>query len=149
MANILIDMCVCKQTQGAVETPPHSNVNGANMEPIWGRQDPGGPHVGPMNFVIWVYFSIRCIDITGVESLQSFHVMLSAAIFLKHLFISTDKQASDYNLPRRSPYQWCKLLRRSLNMHVMANVSISTYLSIKFVNWQLHRSVPRQKDAGK
>ena len=26
----------------------------ANMGPIWGRQDPGGPHVGPMNFVIWV-----------------------------------------------------------------------------------------------
>ena len=27
---------------------------GANMGPIWGRQDPGGPHDGPMNFVIWV-----------------------------------------------------------------------------------------------
>ena len=24
------------------------------MGPIWGQQDPGGPHVGPMNFVIWV-----------------------------------------------------------------------------------------------
>ena len=24
------------------------------MGPIWGRQDPGGPHVGPMNFAIWV-----------------------------------------------------------------------------------------------
>ena len=23
------------------------------MGPIWGRQDPGGPHVGPMNFIIW------------------------------------------------------------------------------------------------
>ena len=23
------------------------------MGPIWGRQDPGGPHVGPMNFSIW------------------------------------------------------------------------------------------------
>ena len=23
------------------------------MGPIWGRQDPGGPHVGPLNFVIW------------------------------------------------------------------------------------------------
>ena len=26
------------------------------MESIWGRQDPGGPHVGPMNFAIWVVF---------------------------------------------------------------------------------------------
>ena len=33
-----------------------SKVHGANMGPIWGRQDPGGPHVGPMNFAIWVRF---------------------------------------------------------------------------------------------
>ena len=23
------------------------------MGPIWGRQGPGGPHVGPMNFAVW------------------------------------------------------------------------------------------------
>ena len=33
---------------------PDSKVHGANMGPIWGWQDPGGAHVGPMNFVIWV-----------------------------------------------------------------------------------------------
>ena len=27
------------------------------MGPIWGRQDPGGPHVGPMNFAIWGMYS--------------------------------------------------------------------------------------------
>ena len=27
------------------------------MGPIWGREDPGGPHVGPMNFVIWVHLT--------------------------------------------------------------------------------------------
>ena len=32
---------------------PDSKVHGASMGPIWGRQDPGGPHVGPMNFTIW------------------------------------------------------------------------------------------------
>ena len=32
---------------------PDSKVHVANMGPIWGRQDPGGPHVGPMNFAIW------------------------------------------------------------------------------------------------
>ena len=31
-----------------------SKVHGDNMRPIWGRQDPGGPHVGPMNFAIGV-----------------------------------------------------------------------------------------------
>ena len=25
------------------------------MEPIWGRQDPDGSHVGPMNFAVWEY----------------------------------------------------------------------------------------------
>ena len=28
---------------------PDSKVHGANMGPNWGRQDPGGPHDGPMN----------------------------------------------------------------------------------------------------
>ena len=32
---------------------PDSKVHGASMGPAWGRQDPGGPHVGPMNFAIW------------------------------------------------------------------------------------------------
>ena len=32
---------------------PDSKVHGANMGPNWGRQDPGGPHVGPMNLAIW------------------------------------------------------------------------------------------------
>ena len=36
-----------------IQPHPHSKVHGANMGPIWGRQDPGGPHVGPMNFAIW------------------------------------------------------------------------------------------------
>ena len=30
-----------------------SMFHGTNMGPIWGRQDSGGPHVGPMNFAIW------------------------------------------------------------------------------------------------
>ena len=32
---------------------PDSKVHGANMELIWGRQDPDGPHIDPMNFAIW------------------------------------------------------------------------------------------------
>ena len=37
--------CVC-----ILDDIPDSKVHGANMGPIWGWQDPGGPHVGPMNF---------------------------------------------------------------------------------------------------
>ena len=38
---------------------PYSTVHGANMGPIWGWQDPGGPRVGPMNFAIWVIMIIH------------------------------------------------------------------------------------------
>ena len=34
---------------------PDSKAHGANMGPTWGRQAPGGPHVGPMNLAIWVF----------------------------------------------------------------------------------------------
>ena len=32
---------------------PNNKVQGANMGPIWGLQDPGGSYVGPMNLAIW------------------------------------------------------------------------------------------------
>ena len=34
-------------------TIPDSKVHGANMGPIWGRQDPDGPHFGPVDLAIW------------------------------------------------------------------------------------------------
>ena len=40
---------------------PDSKVHGAYMGPTWGSQDPGGPHVGPMNLAIresMVYFML-------------------------------------------------------------------------------------------
>ena len=36
----------CKQND------PDSKVHGAYMGPTWGRQDPGGSHVGPINLAI-------------------------------------------------------------------------------------------------
>ena len=38
---------------------PDSKVHGANMGPILGRQTPGGPHVGPMNFAIWEFIILQ------------------------------------------------------------------------------------------
>ena len=45
---------------------PDSKVHGANMGPIWGRQDPGGPHVGPMNFATWEDIAYITV-VTGAE----------------------------------------------------------------------------------
>ena len=36
-----------------IRNSPDIKVHGANMGPIWGWQDPGGPHVGPTNFAMW------------------------------------------------------------------------------------------------
>ena len=46
-----------------IENHTDRKVHGANMGPIWGREDPGGPHVGPMNFAICagiIYLSHHC-----------------------------------------------------------------------------------------
>ena len=51
---------------------PDSEVHGANMGPIWGQQDPGGPHVGSMNLAIWVcmcvYIYIYMLKMTSTWS---------------------------------------------------------------------------------
>ena len=62
-ADLLRDVAVlttgCRRIQqprnsGQKKINPYSKVHGANMGPIWSRQEPGGPHVGPMNLAIWV-----------------------------------------------------------------------------------------------
>ena len=61
---------------------PDSQVHGAYMGTIWGRQDPGGPHVGPMNFTILV-LSIGHFD-TSIKHLEdktlnnAIHLMFSS-----------------------------------------------------------------------
>ena len=42
---------------------PDSKVHVANMGPIWGRHDPGGSHVGPMNFVSWISLCVHLLSI--------------------------------------------------------------------------------------
>ena len=63
------------QYQGTLVWQLDSKVHGAKMGPISGQQDPGGPHVGPMNFVIWVgrsirHWSMNNDDITSIVSLN-------------------------------------------------------------------------------
>ena len=42
---------------------PDSKVREAYVGPTWGRQDPGGPHVGPMKLV--VRDPVECLDISA------------------------------------------------------------------------------------
>ena len=46
---------------------PGSKVHKANMGPTWGRQDPGGPHVGHMNLATWVRFLHHWSFVSGIH----------------------------------------------------------------------------------
>ena len=50
---------------------PDSKVHGANMGPIWGRQDPGWPQVGPMNFAIWgIHSYVMSCNLVNIGSVN-------------------------------------------------------------------------------
>ena len=68
---------------------PYSKVHGANMGSTWGRQDPGGPHVGPMNFAIW-------------ESSLGLHVTKNSSSVKQ----SFKQLAKNYNTCCQSGFQW-------------------------------------------
>ena len=46
---------------------PDSKIHGANMGPSWVLSAPDGPHVGPMNLVMWVAFMMPFIHVLGVH----------------------------------------------------------------------------------
>ena len=48
-----------------------SKIRGANMGPIWARQDPCGPHVDAMNSAVWVVFVNSLERTTSVKN----HIM--------------------------------------------------------------------------
>ena len=50
---------------------PDRKVQGAIMGPIWGRQDPDGSHVGPMNFAIWAVITRAYNPITARQMYHS------------------------------------------------------------------------------
>ena len=54
---MMIDAMPYKPVNWAIISLDYPNSR-ANMGPIWGRQDPGRPHVGPMTFAIWVQVNV-------------------------------------------------------------------------------------------
>ena len=59
-------LCIISKQTSMIDIP-ESKVHGANRGPIWGRQDPGGPHVGPMKIAIRdiVLFQWNCPPVHG------------------------------------------------------------------------------------
>ena len=52
---------------------PDKKVYGANIRPTWGRQDPGGPYVGPMNLDIWGVLKTPCGPISPIVAITVAH----------------------------------------------------------------------------
>ena len=64
---------------------PDSKVHGAHMGPTWGRQDPGEPHVGPINFAIWGEAVLDDLDSSAVKERA---MNLSASSMANHKIIT-------------------------------------------------------------
>ena len=59
---------------------PGSKVHGTNMGPTWGRQDPGGPHVGPMSLLaIWAVKEIFFWTAIDVKPTPTQHHMMTSS----------------------------------------------------------------------
>ena len=73
---------------------PDSKIHGANMGSIWGRQDPGGPHVGPMNFDIWAnsleIASFSSCNVISYCALISLNEKMRMQLFFSFPFIILD-----------------------------------------------------------
>ena len=51
--------CVVPPVIDQFVTYPDSKIYWVNMGPTWGRQVPGGPYIGHVNFAIWVVIILQ------------------------------------------------------------------------------------------
>ena len=86
-SSILVNKSMsCSNLHVSCNDYPDSKVHGANMGPIWGRQDPGGPHVGPMNFAIWVTICKTAMYLeNNTSNINICRNYKNCSIHLKHL----------------------------------------------------------------
>ena len=81
---------------------PKPKVHGANMGPIWGRQEPDGPHVGPMNLAIWVCRATSPSQTVKGCSSFLFVCLFFVSVLWLHAYL-TDPSGLRGTAPIRSP----------------------------------------------
>ena len=80
---------------------PYNKVHGANMGPIWGRQDPGGSHVGPMNFAIWAVY--QNLNVAIQNAFGESYLIRNSGIIKKNQWTQINRnQQLQRNTPRNS-----------------------------------------------
>ena len=131
---------------------PKSKVHGANMGPIWGRQDSGGPHVGPMNFAIWDHTSptLNYTQPHTVTSSGCFHVehtleLEKMPLWHKNYFLLSHKKTWRKYCSRVQMCDTNHLHLQGLNWSVTSQLSSTTYKTCPptRVQWILVR-IPRK-----
>ena len=60
------------------------------MGPTWGRQDPGGPHVGPMNPAIWVINASVSYNAQSAFLYNIFRVRLASLLIARSPVLTAD-----------------------------------------------------------
>ena len=65
---------------------PDSKVYGANMGPMWGRQNPCGHHVGHMNLAIWDALNLSALTTQGLNAVFSI-VATGAAVQILYIYM--------------------------------------------------------------
>ena len=112
------------------------------MGPIWGRQDPGGTHVGPINFALWVIilltdaanfrfnFNMECPLLTNRSypwwrhQMETFSVLLVLCDRWIPLTKTSDAERLMYSLICAWPNSWannwdaCDLIRHHAHYDV-------------------------------
>ena len=155
---------VCEMTSGRIISvrhllttvhhgnTPKSKVHGANMGPIWGRQDSGGPHVGPMNFAIWDHTSptLNYTQPHTVTSSGCFHVehtleLEKMPLWHKNYFLLSHKKTWRKHCSRVQMCDTNHLHLQGLNWSVTSQLSSTTYKTCPptRVQWILVR-IPRK-----
>ena len=77
---------------------PDSKVHGANMGPIWGQQDPGGPHGGPMSLAIWVGYRQSQWWLETSQHFEWQNCSLTLNFFCETVYFLKHKCSIKYNL---------------------------------------------------
>ena len=65
---------------------PDNKVHGAHMGPTWGRQGPGGPHVGHMNLAFWDVMSF--VNLTSEQYCSFGNVLLYTVMLYTWCYFS-------------------------------------------------------------
>ena len=94
------------------------------MGPIWGRQDPGRPHGGPMNFAIWVCSQLHHATTVFFCSydLAKYSVKPCQKDFLMVAFLDHDMSVVLHYPSAMKPEEYCRCLHPSVSPSVSPSV---------------------------